>query len=434
MAGLKVKIGADASQFERTMRGVKKQVGGVKSAILGVAGAAGALYAVNKAFDAMKVAARGVFDFIKASSQEAASIESLTVQFETLLGGADAAQKRMEEITEFAASTPFEIKELAATSKLLQTLGGELLSTGQGLRMVGDAAAIAGIPLQEVGLHIGRVYNAITSGTSAGESVNRLQELGLIAGKTKIQFEELAKAQKKGERDTLSSFEAMNLLQGILGDTEGAMAKLAETTEGKRSMVKDAMDQIKVAFGTGFNDGLKDALDAATEFIPKFKEKMTTAGQIIGSAISDAVDGNGEIFMEMGLLIGEIVKQGFLAGLQGVGEAAAQPLLKGLKGTQLGAIARGLTFGKSDKFIDEQSAQIGRGSQIGARENMSQIIADAYDRFDRIRSLSDESRFNRGLSTSQGTGVISPLGHEYSKEQVELLRLINEKMSPQPTN
>jgi hypothetical protein len=434
MAGLKVKIGADASQFERTMRGVRRDIGGVKSAVLGVGAAVGGILAVNKAFDGMRVAARGAFEFIKSSSDEAAGIESLTMQFETLLGGVGEAQERMEEITRFAATTPFEIKELAATSKLLQTLGGDMLATGQGLRLVGDAAAIAGQPIGEVGIHIGRLFNAITSGTSAGESVARLQELGLIGGDVKREFEELAKAQKKGSRDALSQAEAMELLQGVMSKTEGAMERLSTTTEGKLSNMKDNVDQLKVAFGTGFNDGLKDALDATNEFLPQLQEKFKTAGQILGSAISEAVEGNSQIFMEIGLLIGEIVKQGFLAGIQGIGETAAQPLLKGLKGTQLGVIARGVTFGKSDEFIDRQADLIGEGSRIGARENMANIIAEAQARFERIRNLSDESRFNRGLSTSQGTGIISPLGREYRQEELDLLRQINHKLTPQPGN
>ena len=112
MASLKVKIGADATQFERTMRGVKSSIGGVKSSILGVAGAAGALMAVNKAFDLIKSAAREAFDFIKSSSEVAASVESIGVQFETLLGSAEAAERRMRELFDFAKTTPFEIKEL----------------------------------------------------------------------------------------------------------------------------------------------------------------------------------------------------------------------------------------------------------------------------------------------------------------------------------
>ena len=234
---LTVKIKGDASQFDKTMRGVKASVGGLTSA-LGSAGIGAAVAGLAAGF----VAVGKAVDFMQSASEKAAGIESLTMQFETLLGSSKEAKKRMEEIAKFAASTPFEIAELSATSKLLQTMGGNLLATGEGLRMVGDAAAITGQPLQEVGLHIGRLFNAITSGTSAGESVARLQELGLMTGTVKRQFEELAEAQKNGKKPILDQSQALTLLKGVFQSTDGAMARLSTTTEGLKSNLKDIVD------------------------------------------------------------------------------------------------------------------------------------------------------------------------------------------------
>jgi hypothetical protein len=328
----------------------------------------------------------GLMSFVKGSSAAASSVESLTTQFTTLLGSATAAKARMEEITKFAASTPFEIAELAATSKLLEVMGGKLISTGDGLRLVGDAAAMAGQPIEEVGLHIGRLFSAITSGTSAGESVNRLQELGLITGATKIKFEELAEAQKKGiaasggsseqiikskktlqelssaleislqrqkeftkqtstssrmamtskiedlklrikeaqsnlssmlnpnqskgKNMILSQVQALKLLQGVMSKAQGGMAALSNTTEGKLSNMKDNLTQLKVAFGTGFNDGLRIALDAVNTKLPQLLAKFTEFGKLIGNTISDAVDGDFVRFFMIGSMIGEVIMEG----------------------------------------------------------------------------------------------------------------------------
>ena len=257
----------------------------------------------------------GFIAFAKSSSAAASSVESLTSQFETLLGSSTKAKERMEEITEFAAKTPFEIEGLARTSKLLQTLGGEMLATGKGLKLVGDAAALAGEPIEEIGLHIGRVFNAITSGTSAGESVNRLQELGLITGKVKLQFEALAKAQKSGKAETLTSAQALASLQTVLSKTEGAMEKLASTTEGKMSNLSDNISQVKVAFGTGFNDGLKIAVDAMNNGIPKLQGIAASMGSMIGLGISEAVNGDTERLVKIGMMIGEAIKSGINIGM-----------------------------------------------------------------------------------------------------------------------
>jgi hypothetical protein len=252
----------------------------------------------------------GLISFVKGSSAAASSVESLTTQFTTLLGSATAAQERMEEITKFAATTPFEISELAATSKLLEVMGGKLISTGDGLRLVGDAAAMAGQPIGEVGLHIGRLFSAITSGTSAGESVNRLQELGLITGATKIKFEELAAAQKKGTAATLSGEKALKLLQGVMSKAQGGMAALSNTTEGKLSNLRDNLDQLKVSFGKGFNDGFRVALDAANTKLPQLMAKFAEFGKLIGKTISEAVNGDLTRFFMIGNMIGTAIGGG----------------------------------------------------------------------------------------------------------------------------
>jgi len=298
-----VDIRGNASHLEKTLKGVKASVSSLGSIATGAAAGLATIGAAGAA---------GLTAFVISSSKAASSIESLTMQFETLLGSEDAAGKRMAEIVKFAASTPFEIAELAATSKQLQNAGGDVLAIGDGLRMVGDAAAISGRPLEEVALHIGRVFGAMTSGTSAGESVGRLVEIGLITGDVKREFEALAAAQKKGAIATYTGEQALAKMQSVLSKTEGAMGRLAATTEGKLSNVKDNITQLQVAFGTGFNEGLKGALDATNTFLPQLTSKFTATGEYIGNAIQQSIAGNHDMFAALGEAIGDV----FLAGLK----------------------------------------------------------------------------------------------------------------------
>jgi len=308
---LTVKIKADASHFKKTIAGIEVQASGLTGVMAKLGGSIPVFGAALAGAAAAAVALGAGLSFIKDASGKAAGIESLTMQFETLLGSAEKAGDRMAEIKKFAASTPFEVANLSETSKLLQTLGGDLLATGAGLRMVGDAASIAGQPIQEVGLHVGRLFNAITSGTSAGESVARLQELGLMTGKVKLQFEALAAAQKKGVKPVLDQNEALALLQGVFAKTAGAMERLSMTTEGKLSNMKDAVDNLKVSFGTGFNQGLKSALDAASAFLPQLESRFAQAGDFLGRALTDAVQGDYDKFAAIGVLVGTAFWEGF---------------------------------------------------------------------------------------------------------------------------
>lgn len=367
---LTINIRADATQFRRTIAGVEVQASGL-AGVIGKLGSAVGSVGLGAAFAAAAAGAVALgagLAFIKDASGKAAGIESLTMQFETLLGSAEKAKDRMAEIKRFAASTPFEVANLSETSKLLQTLGGDLLATGAGLRMVGDAAAIAGQPIQEIGLHFGRLFNAITSGTSAGESIGRLQELGLMTSKVKIEFEALADAQKKGEKPILTQTEAMTLLQGVFSKTAGAMERLSTTTEGKLSNMKDAVDNLKVAFGTGFNDGLKSALDATNNFLPTLEEKFSKAGAMLGLAIKNSVDGNHEMLSAVGNVIGETIMAGVRASIK-IG--ASSLIREGLGGfVALGGHITG------DKATQGAGAAINAGinSMLGSKTSMAETI------------------------------------------------------------
>ena len=402
-----VDIKGNASHLDKTLKGVKTSLGSIGSV-------AGSVTTALAGMGAAGAAALGAFAI--SSSQKASAIESLTMQFETLLGSAENAGNRIAEITKFAASTPFEISELAATSKLLQTLGGTMLATGDGLRMVGDAAAIAGQPIQEVGLHIGRVFNAITSGTSAGESIARLQELGLMTGKVKLEFEALAAAQKKGKAPILSQGEAMAKLQDVFKATSGAMERLASTTEGKLSNMKDNFDQLQVAFGTGFNNGLRDALDATNNFLPQLQAKFTEAGEIVGSAISDAIAGDYERFG----LIGGVIGEALVAGLKAV-------WFKGVDELFMGAF-RDITLEKAIPIANLLPSAITDPATAMMRSGAQSVFGED--------SYSLPAYIQQGLKDSEAPKMLDQLRelNRTGKSQIEKLEKLRQFQNAKFTN
>ena len=402
-----VDIKGNASHLDKTLEGVKTSLGSIGSV-------AGSVTTALAGMGAAGAAALGAFAI--SSSQKASAIESLTMQFETLLGSAENAGNRIAEITKFAASTPFEISELAATSKLLQTMGGTMLATGEGLRMVGDAAAISGQPLEEIGLHIGRVFNAITSGTSAGESVGRLQELGLMTGKVKLEFEALAEAQKKGKAPILSQGEAMAKLQDVFKATSGAMERLASTTEGKLSNMKDNLDQLQVAFGTGFNNGLRDALDATNNFLPQLQAKFTEAGEIVGSAISDAVAGDYERFG----LIGGVIGEALVAGLKAV-------WFKGVDEITMGSL-RDITLEKAIPIANLLPSAITDPATAMMRSGAQSVFGED--------SYSLPAYIQQGLKDSEAPKMLEQLRelNRTGKSQIEKLEKLRQFQNAKFTN
>jgi hypothetical protein len=291
--------------------------------------------------------------------------------------------------------------------------------------MVGDAAAISGQPLGEVGLHIGKLFAAMRDGQSAGEALARLQELGLISGAAKRQFEDLAKAQKKGEQANLTSAQALNVLQQVLKKTNGAMDELSKTTEGKISNMKDNFAQLQVAFGTGMNEGLKSALDAANNFLPQLQERFSKAGNTLGIAIKDAVEGNTELLTVIGGLLGEIVMAGFksvymkvmdetITGTQNIASDLLNLNKSFLKSVATGDITGhmqtiadiGRNRQQSSSLSDWMATQSDQVSQGPSAQKINQIMTQ--------KAIAEgvKTGINESMSTEVRQGIIEAWGWE----------------------
>lgn len=187
-----------------------------------------------------------------------ATIEQQTIAFKTLLGSMDAAIGRIRMLNQFAATTPFELREVVNANRVLQTLTGGALAGEDGLRLVGDAAAAAGRDFQEVAMWVGRLYGGLQSGTPIGEATMRLLEMGLISGATKRDLDKMAESGEGVNR-------AMEIVAQTFAKTSGAMKEQAATFNGLASTFRDG---VRVMLGEAmqplFNE-IKTMLDALTK-------------------------------------------------------------------------------------------------------------------------------------------------------------------------
>ena len=188
----------------------------------------------------------------------AAKMETFAMQFEVLLGSADAAKERMADLSTFAERTPFELPGIVEASRLLQTFTDGALAAGDGLRMVGDIAAGTGKPIEDVAFKVGRMYDAFRSGTNIGESLMYLQEMGAISGETRRKIEGLAESVKNG---SMTMEEGWSLATQGFGKFSGMTEKLADSTEGKLSTAIDAVNMALARLGEKFLPMVKTALD-----------------------------------------------------------------------------------------------------------------------------------------------------------------------------
>lgn len=120
--------------------------------------------------------------------------QDMESSFEVLLGSADKAKKRVQELTDFAQTGIFMRDDVFEASRILEVFTDGAISTGKNLRQVGDIAAGTQQPIEDVALWMGRMYDSMEAGRPIGESTARLQEMGAISGKARARLEELAES------------------------------------------------------------------------------------------------------------------------------------------------------------------------------------------------------------------------------------------------
>lgn len=203
-----------------------------------------------------------------------AVLESQSMAFKTLLGDATAAQARMQELARFAASTPFELPEVVAASRLLQTLTGGALASGEALRLVGDAAAASGRGFEETAMWVGRLYAGLESGTPVGEATLRLLEMGLVSGDTKVRLDRLAESGEGAGR-------AAEVIRSAFHRTSGAMEEQSRTLDGLQSTFRDSVNELTGLVTKPLLEPLRTGIESVTQAVTS-ANKALDGGSFLG--------------------------------------------------------------------------------------------------------------------------------------------------------
>lgn len=268
MPGIDYTIGAKNAGFLNGINGALGKLRGLASGVASIAAPVAAIAGIGS-----------LTAGITKAIGKAAEMESLETAFQPLLGSAQAAQDRIAELAKFAAETPFELPGIATASKTLETLTRGALSTGAGLRLVGDVASATGRPFEEVATTIGRLYDGLDSGRPVGEALARLQELGVISGDTRGQLERLQAEGVKGA-------EAWAVAESAMGRFSGSMKLQSSTWGGLMSTLKDNISNAFAAFGTPIIDTLKPYLASAGETAGKMAAKAAEFGKKVADSIA----------------------------------------------------------------------------------------------------------------------------------------------------
>lgn len=313
-ADILLKISSDLAALRET----QAELGKTKSALGGLV-KSGAAFGAAAGIAGVSVGGlvSSIKGFISSGVRFNATLEQQGVAFRTLLGSASAADERMRDLVKFAAETPFELPQVVQASKLLQAFTGNALAAGDGLRMVGDAAAAVGQPFEAVAMWMGRLYAALRQGATIGEPIQNLTQLGLISNEARKQLFAL-------QGRALSAGEAMAAMSRNFGQYSGAMASQSKTLNGQLSTLTDNVNALAGELSKPIFDKLRSGMSAANAEIGTVREQVisttealrdmakwaayATAAVGVGVAGTVAIQGGG-------LLLGGIIAAKFTAAV-----------------------------------------------------------------------------------------------------------------------
>lgn len=290
--GLKVTLKVAAEIGAKALTALKNTATTVMNALKSVA-SIGA-----KAFAALGTAAAGsILALGKIGVEYNAEMEAYQTNFETMLGSAEEAEKKVNSLKELAAKTPFEMEGLAQATQQLLAMGVASQETDKYLSQLGD------ISLGDQG-KLDSLVNSFGKMSSTGkvtlEYINMMAEQGFnplneISKQTGETMTELYDRLSKGEVSFEEIKGAMEAATSAGGQFYNGMEKASKTMNGMISTLKDnaralvgeIFQPISKALTQNLLPGAIQAVDTLTEAFRKdgIDGMVNAAGEIVASAL-----------------------------------------------------------------------------------------------------------------------------------------------------
>jgi tape measure domain-containing protein len=197
--------------------------------------------------------------FLKA----AGDMEQTEIAFETMTGSAEKAQKLIEDLTTFAAKTPFEMKGLIENSKKLLAFGFQSDEIVEKMTVLGNISA--GVGRDKLPTLVAAFGKIRVKGKASMEELNMLLEAGVpildqLAKNTNVTTEQLFKMVSKGLIKFDDVSKALTDLQVGSGKFTDLMIKQSKSFLGLISNVGDFLQVFAISIG-------KELLPQAKEFV-----------------------------------------------------------------------------------------------------------------------------------------------------------------------
>lgn len=239
---------------------------------------------------------------IKSMAQLSMEAEQTKVAFEVMMGSAAGATKIIKELSDFAAATPFEKREIVQGGRQLLAYGVSADQVKDKLKLLGNISAGTGKNINELVSIYGK--NKM-SGLIQGEDLNQLNDAGIpavreiarVMGVAETRVKKLASEGKI----SFSIFEqALGNMVGKGGLYFNMMEKQSQTLAGRLSTLKDNIIEMGTSIGDKFLSPLIGRfLQFSNEFMSNL-DPIKNAFRALGDAFQPVLDGINEVGIAMG--------------------------------------------------------------------------------------------------------------------------------------
>lgn len=201
---------------------------------------------------------------LKESFHLAAEMESMTMQFKTMLGDLDAAKYLVQEIQTYSMKTPYTTMELADQVRLMMAFGMSANAAMHTLQLVGDVAGADRDRMQRLAYAMGQVTSqGALQGHMEREMVfagfNPLQELSVMTHKSMGQLrQDMAQGKISAEMVT----QAFEHVTGPGGKFFNHMEEQSKTMIGLWSTLKDRFQIMMIGIGNSIMPYVKAVVEA----------------------------------------------------------------------------------------------------------------------------------------------------------------------------
>lgn len=226
-------------------------------------------------------------------------LQTLQLQMNGLTKSIDLGAQAMSGAYEFAKKSPFQLPDVAATTKTLLAFGMNVDQAVGNLELLGNISITTGVPIQALGGIFGRVS---AQGRLMGGDIQQLTENGVAIlpqlqkqlGKTS---EEVRKMAENGQIDFATFKQAMGDLVDptILEQMQNTLSRQMDRLGGSVRILSNAFVGVGVDATNGFRVASDGITQATTNLVKNLADQLrspqiTTAFDAIGKSLVPVIN------------------------------------------------------------------------------------------------------------------------------------------------